>query len=1403
MANKKDWLKKVGQWLINQSEDNDKDEFNNEISKEVKNKPLQPKENQEKNQNISSKKNTILDEITIERAFKIFLLSWQDEGFSKKYFINIQDSKELLNSLDKQFKDEITQWLFKCSNQVEIMHNLEKIIKLGRVSVNSDTNAIRAFSYLSILLASNQIELKEVKEEELNKKSVPFNQEQIELKEVKEEELNKKSVPFNQEQIDLKLNQLKKENYSKVNLIENESSVEENQFNYSKSKESELNQYIKSELQSDKNITAINYKASLSELGLNMPTYNSLRRANIDYISDLSGMEENDFLSLNNFGPKKLDELKSSLINIGINIPFYIGEKTEIIFKKKKEIQKDNYDEVFWKEFKNKFRTERIIFENIEKLLEEFTEFNLDINHEVFKSNSYKDNLQMEFNILISYFKVEAKKGKIDDESKNFLIYLIFKKFITHIKSKEAKKWIINFKNLILKNENYIYAMSKRLKSSSLQEIAKELELSRERIRQMEEKFLKYIDISSLDFRNQLSGYLDNKKFKKEKLLIEKYITEFNHLPFINEENEYKNKNKFLNEISLLNLFQRIETYKNYKLEIPENEYDYHYKYISEDLGQVGNGYWSDIENLKNYLYRHAEYLGEPDLMPKQTSTPYKIKGVVQRHGGQSVVSNKIGLIYQGQLVNVDGTRVYWTDERLSKLLDDVNIFSKQNIDIMPSHGNIIDFFKATNLQEYENKKPSSAVAALTKLGNLAWLEVAQRFNKKHFSGITQKVTVQFIKAFVRDLGEHLTVLSPSELFVLFQAQGINRKEQEKFSRTFDVLIDAVQTGVVNKKDLEDWSNNVEVPSIKELLNLGGEVKLKYSKEEKELRLQKRKANILNKEYEDSKSIKLNEITKEDLPNLDPRRTLRALDKAAGILEGSGTDAERIEFLKAKASSKLWDSCFLDEKSLIRNLESSKLGLDTYSEEVRKKFLEEYNGAKNLRIPSSYKFRDLKGRERQPKLMQKLVSYRLLTDKRVLNLSGTGTGKTLSAILASQICESKRIFISCPNGVIDSWIRTFKSAYPEAVLHIKPENWNINIIQNAVNVVIVNHERFQDRFSDNLLHFSTKFSADMIVIDEIHQSKKREEHKSSQRRSLINQFIRISINLNPNVRVLGLSATPVINNIYEGRSLVELITQKELLNVKDDDDINSCMNLYQHFIINGIRMNPGNLSRTEIIPRNVDASALLPEIIAYTRRGLYHDVERLLVKPKLDTLNKCINKGEKTIIFITLIKGTLIPITNWLNKNNFRFCVYTGNDKEATEEGFKDSLDEFIRGETEVLVASVRCAGTGVDGLQSICNKAVFFQLPWTSTEFEQSIGRLDRDGTEFDSVSVYLPITNINLPNGDSWSWCQNKMERIRSKKDIAKAAVDGEIPDANSMFTPNEASKYWLEWLKRLEES
>ena len=51
-------------------------------------------------------------------------------------------------------------------------------------------------------------------------------------------------------------------------------------------------------------------------------------------------------------------------------------------------------------------------------------------------------------------------------------------------------------------------------------------------------------------------------------------------------------------------------------------------------------------------------------------------------------------------------------------------------------------------------------------------------------------------------------------------------------------------------------------------------------------------------------------------------------------------------------------------------------------------------------------------------------------------------------------------------------------------------------------------------------------------------------------------------------------------------------------------------------------------------------------------------------------------------------------------------------------------------------------------------------------------------------------------------WSWCRSKLDRIESKRDIAKAAVDGEIPDAATLINPSEASKYWLNWLEKLDQ-
>ena len=97
------------------------------------------------------------------------------------------------------------------------------------------------------------------------------------------------------------------------------------------------------------------------------------------------------------------------------------------------------------------------------------------------------------------------------------------------------------------------------------------------------------------------------------------------------------------------------------------------------------------------------------------------------------------------------------------------------------------------------------------------------------------------------------------------------------------------------------------------------------------------------------------------------------------------------------------------------------------------------------------------------------------------------------------------------------------------------------------------------------------YAPDMVVIDEIHQSKRRTKDKSSQRRKLMNEYLKIAKNITPQLKILGMSATPVINNLYEGRSLLELVNQ-ETIQDRRKDRSQPCMNI-SAFVRSGIRMN--------------------------------------------------------------------------------------------------------------------------------------------------------------------------------------------------------------------------------------
>jgi N12 class adenine-specific DNA methylase len=66
--------------------------------------------------------------------------------------------------------------------------------------------------------------------------------------------------------------------------------------------------------------------------------------------------------------------------------------------------------------------------------------------------------------------------------------------------------------------------------------------------------------------------------------------------------------------------------------------------------------------------------------------------------------------------------------------------------------------------------------------------------------------------------------------------------------------------------------------------------------------------------------------------------------------------------------------------------------------------------------------------------MQLYVAYKVKTNLYFGNFSGTGAvaGKTLSAVLASRVIDSRMTFIVCPNDVVSQWARSIIEIFPDS-----------------------------------------------------------------------------------------------------------------------------------------------------------------------------------------------------------------------------------------------------------------------------------------------------------------------------------------------------------------------------------
>ena len=562
-----------------------------------------------------------------------------------------------------------------------------------------------------------------------------------------------------------------------------------------------------------------------------------------------------------------------------------------------------------------------------------------------------------------------------------------------------------------------------------------------------------------------------------------------------------------------------------------------------------------------------------------------------------------------------------------------------------------------------------------------------------------------------------------------------------------------------------------------------------------------------------------------------------ALDVPEQLFANASTDTETLKFLIAARVAKIWKAAYAEDRGEVIPVGgqsvaemTAELRDGTYSEMVRATFRTEYDAAQNLTPPPGWSFRPGSTPNATepvaPNLMQRHVATLLRDRSRVGNWSGTGSGKTVSAVLGARLIDAGTthdggkpgvVIVLCPNNTVPGWESVITSCYPDNQVITKTlrpamADWP----NTGPRWLVVNFDRLQqDTSQPDLAALLASYQVDLLVVDEVHLIKHRASKAEESRRRLAIKGLSCEAGrLNPALSVLTMSATPVVNDLHEARSLLEVLWGVNLDDVKVTRTDTNAFNIHALLVRAGVRWMPIYTPTMNEHTPQINVDHLLEPLRALGQSPNAAAVERTLIDAKLPTIvDECVaaqQQGRRTLVYTHFVHELVAPIQRALETAGLRVGVFTGADKSGLAAFLgKDTTGATVRTMAEaervdVLIGS-SAIGTGVDGLQDVADTLIFASLPWTNAEWRQIVGRLHRQGQPH-NVDVITPTTWLEHDDHnaegrmDRWSWDDHRMDVVRYKKSLADTAVDGVAP-AGQIIDPDGQARHLLGWLRRVE--
>ena len=362
-----------------------------------------------------------------------------------------------------------------------------------------------------------------------------------------------------------------------------------------------------------------------------------------------------------------------------------------------------------------------------------------------------------------------------------------------------------------------------------------------------------------------------------------------------------------------------------------------------------------------------------------------------------------------------------------------------------------------------------------------------------------------------------------------------------------------------------------------------------------------------------------------------------------------------------------------------------------------------------------------------------------------------GLGKTLQAISAAERLHLKKMLVICPASVRSNWLKEINECLGSSY------GWRIVSYNEAVKAA----------------KMSAIDNFDAVILDEAHFLKTPESQRTQAvfgndiglaRRAHYKWALTGTPVLNrprelfPLLKTLCPAFRAVTFNKYADRYCAAFFDGRGV-NTKGASNLDDLALKLQGFMLRRTKREvfPGRTAPLvqrvpiELGVGDLTAVRAQEDIIGgrearlssvhedFSQMGDTSTLLRLLGEAKVDHVFKFVQDLLETVDKVVVF----VHHVDVMDRLKFKFADY-GFKPVVFKGGLSDvqkmeAIQSFQSASCRVFIGQRQAAGTGINGLQTVCSTVVIAEPSWVPGETEQMIDRLDRMGQEADIVNAYL----------------------------------------------------------------